>query len=56
MTIIWAILIGSALNYVLTSMAGDPFNLTQAIGFAAATFIGILAFDGILSAQDKQTR
>jgi len=56
MTIIWALLIGSALDYILTSMAGGPFNLTQSIVFSAAVFIAILVLDGVLSTQNKQTR
>lgn len=56
MTLIWALLIGSALAYILSSMANDVFNLTQALGFGAATFIGIILFDGVLSSLNKQTR
>ena len=55
MTIIWSVLIGSALAYVLSSMAEDAFNFTQALGFAIATFIGIIVMDGILSSLSKQT-
>ena len=55
MTIIWAILIGSALAYVLSSMGDDPFNFTQAISFAIASFIGIIVMDGVLSSLNKQT-
>ena len=56
MTIVWALLIGGALAYILSSMAGDSFNLTQSISFSAIAFIAILLLDGVLSAQDKQTR
>jgi len=56
MTIIWALLIGGALDYILTSMAGDPFNLTQSIVFSAAVFIAIVVLDGVLSTQNKQIR
>ncbi len=56
MALVWAILIGSALAYVLSSMAGDPFNLTQAFGYAVAVFIGIVAMDGILSSQSKSIK
>lgn len=55
MTIIWAVLIGSALAYVLSSMADDAFNFIQALGFAVATFIGIIVIDGVLSSFTKQT-
>lgn len=31
MTIIWAILISATISYVLTSMAGEPFNVIQTL-------------------------
>ncbi|MBP2076603.1 DUF2929 family protein [Oceanobacillus polygoni] len=31
MTIVWAILIGAAVSYVLTSMGGEPFVLSEAL-------------------------
>lgn len=51
MTIIWAVLIGAALAYVLSSMAGAAFNLTQSLVFSAVAFIAILFVDGVLSTQ-----
>lgn len=48
-SIIWAILIGSAIAYVLSSMGNDPFNLTQALTFSAISFIGIIVVDMALS-------
>ena len=48
MALVWAVLIGSALGYVLASMAGDPFNFTQSLVYAAGVFIAIIAVDGIL--------
>jgi hypothetical protein len=48
MTLIWAILIGAALAYVLSSMAGDAFNLTQSLVFSVVAFIGISIMDAIL--------
>lgn len=44
-SIIWALLIGSAIAYVLTNMGNDPFDLTQALTFSAISFIGIIAVD-----------
>lgn len=41
----WALLIGGAIAYVLSSMGNEPFNLVQSITFSAATFIGIIAVD-----------
>jgi len=51
--LIWALLIGGALAYVLSSMAGDPFNLTQSISYSVAVFIMILFLDGVLSTQEQ---
>ncbi|WP_339228791.1 DUF2929 family protein [Oceanobacillus sp. FSL K6-2867] len=49
MTIVWAILIGAAVSYVLTSMGGEPFVLSDALilsaVFAVAAFI---LSDGVL--------
>lgn len=43
MTLIWSVLIGGAIAYVLTSMAGEPFNLTATLFlggvFAITVFI-----------------
>lgn len=54
MTLIWALLIGSALGYVLASMAGDPFNVTQSALFAAGVFIVILIFDVVLKTDSAE--
>jgi len=48
MTIIWALLIGGALAYVLSSMADDPFNVTQSLVFSAVMFIAIVLLGGVL--------
>lgn len=49
MTLIWAILIGGALAYVLASMAGDAFNVTQSIVYSIAAFIAISIMDVVLA-------
>lgn len=54
MTIIWAFLIVAALNYILTSMAQIPFNMTQTITYTICAIIGVLLVDGILSAALKK--
>lgn len=53
-TLIWALLIGSAISYVLTSMAGDPFNFSHGLilGVIFAIAIFILA-EGILKEDSK---
>jgi len=48
MMAIWALLIGAALAYVLSSMADNPFNLTQSLAYSAAVFVAIALIDGVL--------
>lgn len=54
MTLIWALLISSAISYVLTSMAGDPFEFTHALilGVIFAIAIFILG-EGVLKEDNK---
>lgn len=54
MTIIWSLLISLALAFVLTSMAGDPFILSEAL-ILAVVFVVIIAFlgDGVLKEESK---
>ncbi len=54
MTIVWALLIGGALAYVLSSMAGDTFNITQSIMYSAGVFLAILLIDGVLTTQEQE--
>jgi len=54
MTIIWALLIGGALAYVLSSMADQPFNLTQSVVFSVAVFLFILIVDAVLTTQEPE--
>lgn len=49
-TIIWALLIGGAIAYVLSNMGDEPFNLTQSLTFSAISFIGIIVVDLALKA------
>lgn len=49
MTLFWALLIGGALSYVLASMNGDPFNLTQSLALSIGTAIGIVLLDAVLT-------
>ncbi|MBO1003610.1 DUF2929 family protein [Pseudogracilibacillus auburnensis] len=53
MTIIWALLIGGALAYVLASMAGEPFNVTQSLAFSISMIIGIVLLDGVLHVSQR---
>lgn len=54
-TIIWAVLISAVISYVLSSMAGDDFNMPGTIAVSAVFIIGIfLLGDGILK-EDKSS-
>ena len=53
MTIVWALLIGGALTYVLSSMGGETFNLTHSITYSVVAFIAILLLDGVLTTQEQ---
>lgn len=53
-TIIWAILIGAAVSYVLSSMGQQPFNLNQSIAFSAITFFGLLIVDLALNSSKQE--
>ena len=44
-SLFWALLIGGALAYVLSSMAGDAFNVTQSIVYSGVVFIAIMLMD-----------
>lgn len=52
-TIIWALLIGAAIGYVLSSMGNEPFNMIQSLTFSLISFIGILALDLSLSTKEQ---
>lgn len=55
MTFIWAMLISSAISYVLTSMADDPFNLTHALILGVIfTIVVFVLGEGILKEDSKQ--
>lgn len=53
-SVIWALLIGAAVAYVLSSMGSQPFNLSQSLTFSAIVFIGILAVDAALAVRNEQ--
>lgn len=54
MTLIWALLIGGVLAYVLSSMADDAFNMTQSLVYSAVVFVAILLIDAVLSVKTEQ--
>jgi len=54
MTIIWALLIGGALAYVLSSMADAPFNVTQSLVFSTVMFVAIFLLGGVLKGAEPK--
>ncbi|WP_191126319.1 DUF2929 family protein [Cerasibacillus terrae] len=55
MTVIWALLIGGVVSYVLTSMAGDPFNLNTSLIISAIIAVVIFVLgDGILKGNSQE--
>ncbi len=52
-TLIWSLLIGGALAYVLSSMGNESFNVTQSIVFSASAFIAITLLDGVLHVSER---
>lgn len=54
MTIIWALLIGGVLSYVLTSMAGEPFNLNQSIILSSIIAVFIFILSGVLKDSSQE--
>ncbi len=54
MTIVWAILIGAAVSYVLTSMGGEPFVMADSLVLSAIfAVIAMILGDGILRQESK---
>lgn len=39
MTALWSVLISAAISYVLTSMAGEPFNVANVLYVAGLLFV-----------------
>ncbi|RLL45508.1 DUF2929 family protein [Oceanobacillus piezotolerans] len=52
MTIVWAVLIGAAVNYVLTSMGGETFVMSDALIFAVL-LAGMAILLGDFALKDK---
>ncbi|HLR79387.1 MAG TPA: YjzD family protein [Bacillota bacterium] len=54
MVIIWGVLISAVLSYVLTSMAGQPFNLNQSLTLAVIfSIIVYILGDGVLAEKNE---
>lgn len=54
MSLIWALIIGGVIAYVLSSMVDEPFNLTQSVVFSGAVFIFILIVDVVLTTREPE--
>lgn len=53
-TLIWAVLIGAAIAYVLASMGQEPFSMEQSIAFSAISFVFLLFVDIALSSNKQE--
>ncbi|MDY0406184.1 YjzD family protein [Virgibacillus sp. 179-BFC.A HS] len=53
-TIIWSVLFSATISYVLSSMAGEPFNLTATLVMAAIFCIAVWVLGEGLLKEDKQ--
>lgn len=53
MTLIWSMLLSFIVSYVLSSMAGDPFIITQALVLGGIFFVAIVALGAVI-APEKQ--
>lgn len=53
MTIIWSLLIGAAVSYVLTSMAEDPFSMTQTLVLAGIFAVSIIVMGEFLIKKEE---
>lgn len=50
---IWSVLISSAISYVLTSMAGEPFNFVHTL-ILAGIFLVVITLLGEVLLKEKQ--
>lgn len=54
MAIVWALILSLAISYVLTSMGGEPFNITPIFAVTAFIFIAVVILgDGVLRQSDE---
>lgn len=54
MTLVWSMLLSLVVSYVLGSMAGDPFILTEAVILGVIFFIAITLLGMILSPSKQE--
>jgi len=54
MVLIWSVLIGSALSYVLTSMSGDPFEFNHALILAGIFFVAIFFLGDVVLKEESE--
>lgn len=51
--IIWSFLISSAVSYVLTSMAGEPFNINHTLILTAFFFVVVTILGEVVLKEEK---
>lgn len=54
MVLIWAVLLGSALSYVLTSMSGDPFVFSHALILSGIFLVAIFFLGDVVLKEDRE--
>ncbi|HLS35039.1 MAG TPA: DUF2929 family protein [Bacillota bacterium] len=54
MVAIWSLLIGLVITYVVTSMAGAPFNLSNVFIIAAVFFVAIAALGEVILKEKEE--
>ncbi|GGB39940.1 DUF2929 family protein [Virgibacillus dakarensis] len=53
-TFIWALAVGSVISYILSSMAGNPFNVVHTLALAIIFTLAIyLLGEGVLKEQEE---
>lgn len=55
-SLIWALIIGSTLAYILSSMKEDPFLISQAVTYSLAVFIIVTLIDAVLGPVKETTQ
>lgn len=54
MAIVWSFLISSAISYVLSSMANEPFNFTQTLILTGTFAVIVFLLDAVVLSEKEQ--
>lgn len=54
MVAFWSLLISAAISYVLTSMAGEPFNLTTVFFVSGLFFVAVIVVSEFGLKEEKE--